>query len=204
MRSFRKSKDNLVESGCRIRYNSDMSRKYTKYNLEIVRKMFADKGRILLAKNYKNPHTPMDYICKCDRQDKITLNNFIRGDECNKCSYEKRSGENNPMWNPDLTEEDRKEREERRYTKNPESIKWRKDIYARDNYTCQCCGDNRGGNLNSHHKNGWNLFKEERYNIENGITFCDICHKEFHNIFNYGNNTLEQVEEFLNPIGAIF
>jgi 5-methylcytosine-specific restriction endonuclease McrA len=31
-------------------------------------------------------------------------------------------------------------------------IDWRNEVYKRDNYTCQKCGDNTGGNLEAHHK----------------------------------------------------
>ena len=114
------------------------------------------------------------------------------------------SGENNPMFgvhrfgkdNPNykewLTEEDRINRRliDGYTTFISECLK-------RDNYTCQRCGDSRGGNLQVHHKDGYNWCKEKRTDINNGITFCKDCHKEFHTIYGYGNNTQKQLEEFL-------
>ncbi len=69
---------------------------------------------------------------------------------------------------------------------------WRLDIFARDDYTCQDCGDNKGGNLNAHHIEGFantlelndiSTFEqamacEELWNINNGITCCKDCHKK--------------------------
>jgi len=64
---------------------------------------------------------------------------------------------------------------------------WRLKVYQRDNYTCQCCGDDSGGNLNAHHLDGYNWCKEKRINVNNGITLCDKCHTKdkdsFHNIY---------------------
>ena len=112
------------------------------------------------------------------------------------CSIECRgkyfSGENNPSYNPSLTQ---KEREQGRTMEG--SKQWRKQVYERDNYTCQCCGDNRGHNLNAHHLNSHNWDKENRTNVDNGITLCEKCHKEFHHIYGYGDNTKEQFEEYL-------
>ena len=71
---------------------------------------------------------------------------------------------------------------------------WRSDVFTRDKYTCQICGDDRGGNLQAHHKTAFinilNKYEittfeealkcEALWNINNGITLCEECHKEFH------------------------
>lgn len=56
---------------------------------------------------------------------------------------------------------------------------WRKAIFERDNYTCTMCGE-RGGRLNAHHILSWIKYPEHRYNVNNGITLCESCHKEIH------------------------
>lgn len=76
---------------------------------------------------------------------------------------------------------------------------WRLNIYHKDKYTCQKCGDNKGGNLNAHHLNSWDNYKELRYNIFNGITLCNKCHEELHKRFGYGNNTDLETEVFIHP-----
>lgn len=104
----------------------------------------------------------------------------------------KRFGEENPNYNPNKTDE---ERESQRHIKGYEE--WRDSVYTRDNFTCKCCGDNKGGNLNAHHLNSYSWYKEGRTDVENGITLCDSCHKEFHSIYSYFNNTKQQFEQFL-------
>ena len=78
---------------------------------------------------------------------------------------------------------------------------WRSDVYTRDKYTCQICGDDRGGNLHAHHIKSYSsiiqkyeittleeaLNCEELFNINNGITLCKKCHKRIHNILQEKN-----------------
>lgn len=87
-----------------------------------------------------------------------------------------------------------KDKDKRR---SSEYINWRNSVFSRDNYTCQCCKDNKGGNLNAHHKNSYTYYKDERYNIDNGVTLCEDCHQKFHDIYGYGNNTEKQFKEFI-------
>lgn len=75
---------------------------------------------------------------------------------------------------------------------------WRKQVYERDNYTCQSCFDNKGGNLVAHHILNYSSNKHLRTEIHNGITLCKSCHTSFHNYYGYRNNTKEQLQEFLN------
>jgi 5-methylcytosine-specific restriction endonuclease McrA len=77
-----------------------------------------------------------------------------------------------------------------------EYMDWRKQVFERDDYTCQYCNI-KGGYLNAHHLNGYNLFVEERIDIDNGITLCKIDHKNFHKIYGKKDNTKEQFEEWL-------
>lgn len=102
-------------------------------------------------------------------------------------------GENNPRYNPNLTEE------EREGERNIEGYNdFIKNVYKRDNYTCQCCGEKGNGhNLNAHHINGYNWDKDNRTNIDNGICLCKDCHSKFHKIYGRGYNTLKQLEEFV-------
>jgi hypothetical protein len=64
----------------------EMSKKYT---IEEVRKIFEDEGCILQSKVYKNARTPLDYICECRNESKISLDNFKRGKRCNRCGAKK-------------------------------------------------------------------------------------------------------------------
>lgn len=103
--------------------------------------------------------------------------------------------EKHPRWKSDMTQEEREIRDTFKRVNN-EYKKWRIEVYKRDNYTCKCCGQTKGG-LNAHHLNGYDNFKSQRYDVNNGVTLCKDCHKEFHKIYGKGNNTKEQFEEFL-------
>lgn len=79
---------------------------------------------------------------------------------------------------------------------------WRKSVFERDFYTCQCCGKRNGkGNgyirLEAHHIVNWKNNKKLRYEINNGITLCQYCHKLFHSIYGLKNNTKQQLDSFI-------
>jgi len=72
---------------------------------------------------------------------------------------------------------------------------WRSDVFTRDDFTCQECG-RRGCKLNAHHIMPFSLIMEindiktyeqvmeceELWNINNGITLCEECHRKYHKI----------------------
>jgi hypothetical protein len=173
---------------CRSRKLGDRGRKYTHSQ---VRSIFEKEGCVLLEKTYRNSHTPMRYICSCGSPSKIRLDKFEKGQRCKACGIEKMMGENNPSYNPDLSEE------ERIATRHYEDYyRWRKQVYEKDSYTCQCCGVT-GGSLSAHHLDGYNWCKERRTDISNGMTLCRECHTDFHVKYKYGNNTEAQYTEWL-------
>jgi hypothetical protein len=53
---------------------------------------------------------------------------------------------------------------------------WRKSVFERDGYACVECGQ-VGGRLNADHIKPWSLFPELRFEIENGRTMCEPCHR---------------------------
>lgn len=55
---------------------------------------------------------------------------------------------------------------------------WKKQVLIRDNYTCQRCGNKE--NLVVHHIEKFSENKQLRFNVDNGITLCQKCHKEVH------------------------
>jgi hypothetical protein len=169
--------------------------KHKRYVIEDIKELFAFENYILMEDQYIDSKYPMKYICDKGHETQVNLNSFLKGTRCAKCYFESVKGENSPHWNPNLSDEDRFK--DRKY---PEYDKWRLEVYKRDYYTCQCCGDKSGHNLNAHHLDGHDWAIDKRTDVDNGITLCEDCHKDFHNIYGYGNNTREQFEEYMNDL----
>lgn len=159
----------------------------------------------------KNKKTPYDYTChsnskvwwKCpDGKHEDFLRKIsaaIRYEfRCRICSNEKvdHSGANNHFWKGGVTSENARARKTAKY------LRWRTDIFEKDDYTCQCCGQ-RGGIIQAHHLFSFSEHKELRHDIKNGITLCFDHHDStadgsFHNVYGTTNNTPEQLEEYIN------
>lgn len=105
-----------------------------------------------------------------------------------------RRGQNNGRYNADITQEERIVR--RNY---PEYVEWRRQVYERDNYTCNRCGK-RGVELHAHHLFNYAEHIELRTDVDNGVTLCSSCHTEFHVYYGRRNNTQAQFEEFTRKI----
>ena len=56
--------------------------------------------------------------------------------------------------------------------------KWKSDVLKRDKNKCQKCGS--FDNLVVHHIKPFSRNIELRYDVNNGITLCQNCHKEVH------------------------
>jgi len=142
-------------------------------------------------KDYKSGKKKATYCKDCFSRDIVhtysILHTIDKTGENNGMYGVSRYGKDNPNYNYNLTDE---QREVKRYTQ--EYKNWRLAVYEKDNFTCQTCNDSTGGNLEAHHLNGFNWDIANRYNVDNGITLCTTCHKDFHDAYGYGNNTKEQ------------
>lgn len=154
-------------------------------------------GRWLVVKLVgRNKHQGALWECLCDCG---TIRNLCTGSLKNgsqscgcrlKDIMKNKTGDRANNWKGGLTSE---------YSKDRASKKcqiWKKSVFERDNYTCQICKDDRGGNLNAHHINSFHKCKDLRFDINNGITLCKTCHQKFHKIFGFKNNTKNQFEIF--------
>ena len=57
---------------------------------------------------------------------------------------------------------------------------WRREVFSRDNHTCQMCGK-RGGDLEADHIRSWRDHSQLRYEVSNGRTLCVPCHRSTEN-----------------------
>ena len=93
--------------------------------------------------------------------------------------------------------------------RTPEEIKWRNEVFARDNFTCQEC-NKKGVYLEAHHIKRKSDYPELKLIVSNGISLCDRCHKrtyskeeeyeekylEINNKKSLENNKVEQTYAF--------
>lgn len=164
---------------------------------EEVLQTFKDRGCTLLVskEDYVGVGKSLKYKCKCGHVSGCNYSNFRNGSQCKKCMGESLSGANHPGYKPNLTDEERN-----RMGRDRKYKSWSLEIKRRDNFTCMLCGDDKGGNLVSHHLNGYSDFPEQRYEYDNGVTLCQVCHKGFHDSFGYGGNTSEQFEQYVKEV----
>ncbi len=83
------------------------------------------------------------------------------------------SSKGQTAWNKGLG----KATEHQRHIKSIEHKEWREAIFKRDDYTCQMCRQ-RGGKLNADHIKPYSIYKDLRYELSNGRTLCEDCHRK--------------------------
>lgn len=177
--------DECKNKGYSLKYSGENSARYSsrKVNCNICGKEFTRN----ISEINKYKHNYCSKACASKGWTK-----YFSGE--NNPSYGKERldmrGENNWNYNPNKTREQRQ-----KDRKLLENTNWVNKVLKRDNYTCKCCGK-KGGDLIAHHLDGYNWCVEKRYVIENGVTLCNKCHKNFHRLYGYGNNTIYQFDEF--------
>ena len=169
-------------------------------------------GRLVVLKTYKKEdYYCCDCICDCGNTTTVYKSHLTSGatqscgclarelttkrnlQKWNNEEYRKlMKGETHPSYKPELTEEERKDK---RLFEGYEG--WKKQVKEQANFTCNCCGK-RGGNLHSHHLDGYRWCVERRLDISNGVCLCEHCHREFHTIYGIKHNTEQQYIEFKN------
>jgi hypothetical protein len=153
---------------------------------EAIKTQWIDKDERRAKASEKTKET----LLRSDVRDRIK--ETMKTKEYRQKSREAKLGENNPSWKGGITPENVRFRNSDKYKE------WRRKVYERDHFTCQVCNEKRSGSFVAHHMNSCDVYKQDRYDIDNGITLCVTCHKEFHSTYGYGNNTKEQFDEFKN------
>ena len=120
--------------------------------------------------------------CGCGR------NNAIKEFYVN--NPEVRSGANHPSWKGGLTSD------RGRIMQTTAYKDWRTDVFTRDNFKCQCCGIN-SNQLEAHHIIPYAVAEDLRTDVNNGITFCKECHKNYHKLYGRKDLNREQIESFI-------
>lgn len=174
----KRKETNLKKYGCENPFgNPDIQQKIRDTNLE----------RYGVEYNMQNP----DIVKKGQQTclEKYGVTNY------GKIYSETHRKEKSPTWRGG-TEYSRNERASFEYND------WRRSVFSRDKYTCQKCGAKSGNGkevtLAAHHIQNWRDNEPVRYDIENGITLCEDCHKAFHSQYGKRFNTPEQLDEFIH------
>lgn len=71
------------------------------------------------------------------------------------------------------------EKTDRDHRQSSEYIKWRSNVFTRDNFKCAICGQ-VGGDLEAHHIKPFARYTGSRFSVKNGVTLCKKCHKRVH------------------------
>ena len=83
----------------------------------------------------------------------------------------KHLGDKHPNWQGGITPINQK-------IKNSQEYKdWRIAVFTRDNFTCVLCGAEKVY-LNADHIKPFSLFPELRFELSNGRTLCESCHRK--------------------------
>jgi hypothetical protein len=166
-----------------------------KYSIEDIKGTLNEFGYSLIDDlGYHKMHDKIKIRCDKGHTYISEFNSFKCGYRCPICDTERWKGENNPNYNSNLTDEQRKANESRH--SDVKYREWFRNVFKKDNYTCQCC-KKHGVVLNAHHLDGYSWDIKGRYDINNGVTLCEGCHKDFHKIYGYGENTKEQYNKFI-------
>ena len=110
-------------------------------------------------------------------------------------------GANNSSWKGGVTPENQKIRQSLEYKE------WRRSVFKRDNYTCVLCGAKSGkGNpvvIHADHIKPFAYYPELRFELSNGRTLCEPCHRETDNYAGKGFKRKNKIYD-LHTVGSSF
>jgi endogenous inhibitor of DNA gyrase (YacG/DUF329 family) len=153
-----RSKNHFCDKQCKGKWQSE--------NLSGIDSTHYDKILVTCSNCGKEKHVSK---CVANRSKNLFCNKKCKGEWMSK----NKIGENSSGWKGGLTEKLKLVRA------SIDMVNWRKSIFKRDNYTCQFCGD-YGSVLNAHHIVPLTIDENKIFDINNGITLCESCHKKAH------------------------
>lgn len=105
----------------------------------------------------------------------------------------KQSGKYHYKWKGGITPINEKIR------RSVEYKEWRWGIFLRDDFTCQKCSI-RGGKLHADHIKPFAYFPELRFDLKNGRTLCESCHRGTET---WGGNAVRLYESGYNELSTL-
>ncbi len=157
-------------------------------SIEHIRKEVESKGDILISSEYKNCYSRLEILFKeCGHIWEAQWTNYQQGHRCGNphCRAKHQNnklvkmprGPRNHRWNPSANY---------RESNSPGIGVWVQRVFKRDSFICKKCLQ-KSGDIEAHHIKPYALFEEERTVLENGITLCNLHHKEYHAIYGKTN-----------------
>lgn len=111
----------------------------------------------------------VDKVCENCHKDFKVQKSQGKGRFCSlDCVFKFQKGENGANWRGGVTTENEKIRKSIPYKK------WRWEIFVRDNFECQICGQ-KGGDLRANHIKKFADYPDLRLEPTNGVTICRNC-----------------------------
>lgn len=163
-------------------------------NMQIINRKF---GRLLViskcAKRYKYKNIRANYwlcLCNCGKIKIVSSSNLLTGNtqSCGCLQFE--------VAYQGIHFGSRKQKERNKIMNTKEYKIWRKEVFKRDNNTCQICGSTK--NIVVHHLLSFSKNIKHRFNLNNGVTLCANCHNKFHEIYTSTNFNINNFIEFKN------
>lgn len=194
------AKDNV--HNCKICASEYKSKVRSKSSIDDAMEICKRKGYTLLTQDITSCDDTIYYICNIHESygtQKTSLYGLQHYENNCKLCHQPR-GENHFNWNGGTSSERDKIKVGYEYQQ------WIKDVFKRDNYTCQCCGDVATPGhkviLNAHHLENFADNPDLRTDLDNGITLCTYCHAvgykdSFHDVYTTYHNTSDQFNEYL-------
>lgn len=184
---------------CHKCHQEYMSEKQRKATIEEALEIMKTKDYKLISPDFiNNCDQQILYICNKHPEygiQKTSLYGLKHSrNNCKLCHSHR--GENHHNWKGGISSDRDKEMSSFEYQR------WVREVFKRDNCTCQCCGKH-GGNLNAHHIYSYSSNPDIRTDVKNGVLLCEECHlnsypNSFHKLYGVYDNNLTQLQEYFD------